>query len=221
MRGMISVSTMVCSAFAGRVLSRTDRISTAWSAGLIFLKVGGVGISTGSRRVTADSADCTSSAAASILRSSANWTVMLVDPVDDDEVIWSMPEIVDNWRSIGVATDDAMVAGLAPGRPALDLDGRQIDLGQRRYRQLAIAEEAGEDDRQAEQDGCHRPIDSKADEPHQPPTAVAASVTMAVRGAWPGPLPLLPARVRTVSPGLSLVSASVTICSPGATPLAR
>src|ERR1700675_3149388 len=29
-----------------------------------------------------------------------------------------MPAIRPNWRSNGVATDDAMVSGLAPGRPA-------------------------------------------------------------------------------------------------------
>ena len=45
--------------------------------------------------------------------------VMLVEPVDEDDVIWSIPEIVANCRSIGVATDDAIVAGLAPGRLAL------------------------------------------------------------------------------------------------------
>ena len=43
---------------------------------------------------------------------------MLVDPVELDEVIWSMPAIVDSWRSIGVATALAIVAGFAPGSRA-------------------------------------------------------------------------------------------------------
>ena len=35
-----------------------------------------------------------------------------------DEVIWSMPWIAENWFSRGVATEDAMVSGSAPGRLA-------------------------------------------------------------------------------------------------------
>src|ERR1700758_2251957 len=34
------------------------------------------------------------------------------------EVMESTPAMVENWRSSGVATDDAMVSGLAPGRLA-------------------------------------------------------------------------------------------------------
>jgi hypothetical protein len=43
---------------------------------------------------------------------------MFVSPkalVDDME---STPAMVENWRSNGVATDEAMVSGLAPGRLA-------------------------------------------------------------------------------------------------------
>ena len=35
-------------------------------------------------------------------------------PSDDDEVIEDMPAMVDNCRSIGAATEAAMVSGLAP-----------------------------------------------------------------------------------------------------------
>ena len=35
------------------------------------------------------------------------------------EVIESMPAMVVNWFSSGVATEDAMVSGLAPGRLAV------------------------------------------------------------------------------------------------------
>src|SRR5205823_1370990 len=60
----------------------------------------------------------TSCAAASMLRSRVNWSVMLVLPRLDEEVIWSTPAIVENCFSSGVATADAMVSGLAPGRLA-------------------------------------------------------------------------------------------------------
>ena len=64
-------------------------------------------------------AACISCAAASILRSSANWTVIDVMPCEFVELIDSMPAMVENSRSSGVATEDAMVSGFAPGRPAL------------------------------------------------------------------------------------------------------
>ena len=40
-------------------------------------------------------------------------------PSDDVEFIDEMPEIVDSCRSIGDATDEAMVSGLAPGNCAV------------------------------------------------------------------------------------------------------
>src|SRR6185295_17277411 len=43
---------------------------------------------------------------------------MLVEPIPLLEVMESMPEMVANWRSSVVATEAAMVSGLAPGRPA-------------------------------------------------------------------------------------------------------
>src|ERR1700758_601020 len=43
---------------------------------------------------------------------------MPVEPSWLDEVIWLMPAMRPNWRSSGVATDDAIVSGLAPGSPA-------------------------------------------------------------------------------------------------------
>src|ERR1035438_7872774 len=61
-------------------------------------------------------AACTSRAAASILRSRSNWRVMLVDPKELEEVISVTPAMRPNCRSRGVATDEAMVSGLAPGR---------------------------------------------------------------------------------------------------------
>ena len=81
----------------------------------------GAGMPGGSFRTTAEMAFCTSCAAASILRSSANCKVTLVWPRELDEVMFSRPAMVENWRSSGAATDDAIVSGLAPGRSALTL----------------------------------------------------------------------------------------------------
>jgi hypothetical protein len=59
-----------------------------------------------------------SCAAASMLRSRANCTVMVVSPWELVELICSTPAMVENWRSSGVATEEAMVSGLAPGSEA-------------------------------------------------------------------------------------------------------
>ena len=82
-------------------------------------KNGGVVISTGSLRCATASAVCTSSAAPSMLRSRSNWMVICVEPSDDDEVIDVMPAMVESCRSIGAATEAAMVSGLAPGNVAV------------------------------------------------------------------------------------------------------
>src|SRR5580658_2611469 len=63
-------------------------------------------------------AACTSRAAASMLRLRSNCIVMLVDPKLLDEVISVTDAMRPNCRSRGVATDEAMVSGLAPGNDA-------------------------------------------------------------------------------------------------------
>src|SRR5437899_10695025 len=88
-----------------------------WSAGFTFWYDGGT-MPVGSWRSVLEIAACTSCAAASMLRSRVNWSVMLVLPRLDEEVIWSTPAMVENCFSSGVATADAMVSGLAPGRHA-------------------------------------------------------------------------------------------------------
>ncbi len=93
--------------------------STGKSPGLTLRKNGGVVISTGNRRCAVASAVCTSSEAPSMLRPRSNWTVICVVPSDDDDVIDEMPEIVDSCRSIGEATEAAIVSGLAPGSVAV------------------------------------------------------------------------------------------------------
>src|SRR6202044_1904947 len=88
------------------------------SAGFTFLYVGGVGKFFGNWPPAASIPDCTSRAAASILRFRSNCRVTLVVPNALVEVICVRPEICANCVSSGVATDEAMVSGLAPGNDA-------------------------------------------------------------------------------------------------------
>src|SRR5579872_2305566 len=62
---------------------------------------------------------CTSRAAASIFRFRSNCMVMFVWPRLLVDVISVMPAMRPNCLSSGVAIDDAMISGLAPGRFAL------------------------------------------------------------------------------------------------------
>lgn len=94
---------------------------TGKSDGFALKYEGGSRMSSGNPRWARESAVCTSCAAASMLRDSANWSVMLVEPWLLLEVICSMPGMVENDRSSGVATADAMVSGLAPEKLALTL----------------------------------------------------------------------------------------------------
>ena len=90
-----------------------------WSAGLCLRNEGGDGMPAGSSGIAAEIAVCTSTAALSMSRLRSNCSVMLVLPVPLDEVIASRPAIVVNWRSSGLATDEAIVTGSPPGRLAL------------------------------------------------------------------------------------------------------
>src|ERR1700691_3492417 len=90
-----------------------------WSAGLFFLNDGGKGMPGGNRGVTSAMAVCTSTAALSMSRSKLNWRVICVCPVELLDTMESTPAMVVNWRSSTVATEEAMVAGSAPGRLAL------------------------------------------------------------------------------------------------------
>ena len=99
-----------------RELSDTSRIDC--SAGLTLRNDGGFGISGGRSRWAREMAVVTSSAASSILRFSENCSVIWEVPKALVEVIESNPAIVVNCRSSGVATEEAMVSGLAPGRLA-------------------------------------------------------------------------------------------------------
>src|SRR5439155_958252 len=87
----------------------------------------------GSCRNVLEIAACTSCAAASICRDSENVSVMLLLPMVLDDVIASIPAIVENCFSSGVATAAAIVCGLAPGKPAETveraLDGDRLRRG--------------------------------------------------------------------------------------------
>src|SRR6202165_313068 len=104
---------------SGSVSELSEMNRTAKSDGLTFRKLGGIVISIGSRRWAMVSAVCTSSAAASMLRLSSNWMTIAVVPCDDVDDIDEMPAMVESWRSIGPATDAAMVSALAPGKVAV------------------------------------------------------------------------------------------------------
>src|SRR5579862_2114096 len=88
------------------------------SAGFAFWYDGGM-IPCGSCRSVCAIAACTSCAAASMFRSSANCTTICVCPRLDVDVMLSMPAIVENDFSSGVATVAAIVCGLVPGRTAV------------------------------------------------------------------------------------------------------
>src|SRR5215212_2190161 len=75
----------------------------------------------GSWRCAAAIAACTSCAAASMSRASVNCSVTEVEPRFEAEAMASRPAIVENCRSSGVATAEAIVSGDAPGSDALTL----------------------------------------------------------------------------------------------------
>src|SRR6266852_4854141 len=88
------------------------------SAGLLLRKDGGLGMPGGSSGVAALMAVTRSTAAPSMLRVRSNWRVIEVEPSELTEVIESTPATALNCRSRGVATEDAMVEGDAPGKLA-------------------------------------------------------------------------------------------------------
>src|SRR5262249_41571737 len=94
------------------------RIITGASAGFTFRYVGLFGNPAGKNARAALIAACTSRAAPSMSRLKSNCRTMLVEPRLLEDVISVTPAIRANCRSSGVATDDAIVSGLAPGNAA-------------------------------------------------------------------------------------------------------
>jgi hypothetical protein len=97
----------------------TDRLMIGASDGFTLRNDGGFVISAGRCRCAWLSADWTSSAAPSMLRSRSNWTVISLSPRTLVELSDVTPAIEDSCFSIGVATDDAMVSAPAPSRVAV------------------------------------------------------------------------------------------------------
>ena len=74
-------------------------------------------------------AACTSCAAASMLRVRSNCNAIAALPCWLVDVIWVTPEIVENSRSSGSATAEAIVSGLAPGSEAPTTIVGKLTLG--------------------------------------------------------------------------------------------
>src|SRR5258708_16048589 len=81
---------------SGSVDDESTMFMIGASAGFTLRCVGGVGIDDGSERAAAAMADCTSCAAASMLRSSENCSVIVAKPSVDTEGILSMPALLEN-----------------------------------------------------------------------------------------------------------------------------
>ena len=94
-------------------------------------------------------------------RERSNWIVMLVRPRALDEVMESIPGMLLKAFSSGVATEDAIVSGLAPGQAGGDGDGRKIDVGEIAHRQPEIGEQAEGEQRQHDQGGRDRTADAE------------------------------------------------------------
>ena len=106
------------SADSGSVGDRSTMKKIDWSDGLTFWNDGGDGICGGSCRDARPIIDCTSCAAASMLRLKSNCSVMSVPPCVLVELMLVTPAMEANCFSSGSATDEAIVSGLAPGSPA-------------------------------------------------------------------------------------------------------
>src|SRR6476661_7603377 len=113
-----TVSAYWSTSDSGIVFELSVRNRTGWSAGFTFWYDGGDGMPGGSDREERAIIDWTSCAAESMSRLRSNCRVMFVLPWPLLELIDVTPAIVENCFSRGVATDAAIVEGLAPGRPA-------------------------------------------------------------------------------------------------------
>ncbi len=123
-------------------------------------------------------AACTSWAAASIFRLRVNWSVIWVVPSALVEVMLSMPAMVENCFSSGVATAEAMVSGLAPGSDRRDLNGGEIHVGQVAHRQEPVAHDPEEENAQHDEGGHDGPADEQLGDAHGvgPPAAATAAL---------------------------------------------
>ena len=129
------------------------------SAGLTLRQVGLVGRFAGNWPRAALMAACTSRPAASTSRSRSNCMVMLVLPSWLSEVICVMPAMRPNMRSSGVATAEAIVSGLAPGRFAETVIVGYSTSGSVATGRNGKARAPKEEQTHAQQRSRHRPLD--------------------------------------------------------------
>src|SRR5215472_3317841 len=99
-------------------------------------------------------------AAASMLRSRVKTTVIWVSPSALVDVIESMPAMVENCRSSGVATAEAMVSA-RPRQARAHLDGGKVHVGQITHGQLAVGHEAEDEQARHEQRGHDGALDEE------------------------------------------------------------
>ena len=181
--------------------------STGKSPGFTLRKNGGVVISTGRRRAATVSAVCTSSAAPSMLRLRSNWTVIVVMPSAEVEVSALMPAMVESWRSIGEATEAAIVSGLAPGSVAvMEMVGKST-AGSAETGQQPVREGPEDDQRRRDQRRHHGAADTGFGNAH---SIVSPFVSYRLSCA---------ARIATRAPFVSCRCPFTTTASPSSTPL--
>ena len=135
--------------------------STGKSPGLTLRKNGGVVISTGSRRCA------TVERGLHVERRAVDVAVEV--ELDGDlascraptsRSSTMMPAMVENCRSIGAATEAAIVSGLAPGSVAVTWMVGKSTARQRRDRQQPVGEDAEHDERRRDQRRHHRAADA-------------------------------------------------------------
>ncbi len=107
--------------------------------------------------------------------------VIWVRPSALDDVIESMPAMVENCRSSGVATADAMVSGLAPGRLAVTWMVGKSTLGRSLTGKQPVGEDAEDEDARHDQRGHDGPPDEELGAHAAGSGAGAAEVLMSTR----------------------------------------
>ncbi|VFR99670.1 Uncharacterised protein [Salmonella enterica subsp. enterica serovar Typhimurium] len=99
---------------------------------------------------------------------------MRVLPSELLEVISLTPAMRPKERSNGVATDEAMVSGEAPGSEALTIITGKIDLRQRGDRQQTKAQNAAQRNGGGNQNGGDRAVDEKGEKAASTPPLYGA-----------------------------------------------
>ena len=118
------------------------------------------------------------------------------------DVIVSIPGMVENSFSSGVATAEAMVSGLAPGQAGAHRDRGVVHRGQVAHRQLPVGHQAEDQNAGHDQRGHDRPPDEELGI-HRTPSLRAVSAAALIwtlepwrRRSWPS--------ITTRSPGCTL-----------------